>query len=667
MNAVLADLEHEQSAAAERAAQVGRERTLLARLEAIRGDRSENWDPKRCDEDYAAAFSAFGLDLDRLDPEEAGRQIARRSDPVELASYLDDWAVMRRRARDKKDAATWQRLLAAARAADRDPWRAALRDQIGGRDPEALRRLADNQKELEAQSSTSLVLLAVGLIERGDRRRAEQVLQRAWRMEPNDFWVNYEMIRVYRVGGHHVPPEDAIRYASAAVAIRPRSFEAHLELGIALGDARKLAEAAAQFREAVKIRPDEAYARNNLAAILAQQGQYEEALAEYREAVRLKPGYVSPHDGLGNVLCSLGKPAEAVEEYRTVLRLQPGFALTYGNLSYALRLQGKFDEAIAACRTALRLKADFPEARFSLALALRGRGQFAEAVDEMRKARDLAPKDSDLSRQIVHMLAAAERQAALVSRLPAIVAGEARPRDAGEMVNLAQICVIKGLHGAAARFWAEAFQANPKIADDVTRHWRYNAACAAALAGCGRGNDQPPPDDASRARWRRRAVEWLDADLASWSRILEGGPPPARQSIPGMLRHWKDDPDLAGLRDPAALAKLPEDEQKACGALWTRVERAAGQGRSRDLALRPAVAGPWSRGRPAERARCHGFEFAGSPVGSSRAGDAGTWGSPLGFLAASRARLTNAVSDSPTCFWISRDMASSHRRFSRSV
>ena len=439
----------------------------------IRGDRSENWDAKRCDEDYAAAFREFGLDLDRLDPEETGRQIARRSDPVELASYLDDWAVMRRRARDKKDAATWQRLLAAARAADRDPWRAALRDQIGGRDPEALRRLADNQKELEAQSSTSLVLLAVGLIERGDRRRAEQVLQCAWRMEPNDFWVNYEMSRVYRVGGHYVPPEDAIRYASAAVAIRPRSFAARLELGIALGDARKLAEAAAQFREAVKIRPDEAYARNNLAAILAQQGKYEEALAEYREAVRLKPDYVSPHDGLGNVLCSLGRPAEAVEEYRTVLRLQPGFALTYGNLSYALRLQGKFDEAIAACRTALRLKADFPEARFSLALALRGQGQFAEAVDEMRKARDLAPKDSDLSRQIVHTLAAAERQAALVSRLPAIVAGEARPRDAGEMVDLAQICVIKGLHGAAARFWAEAFQANPKIADDVTRHWRY--------------------------------------------------------------------------------------------------------------------------------------------------------------------------------------------------
>ena len=359
--------------------------------------------------------------------------------------------------------------------------------------------MADNEKELEAQSSTSLVLLAVRLIERGERRRAEQVLQCAWRMAPNDFWVNYEMSRVYRVGGHYVPPESAIRYGSAAVAIRPRSFAARLELGIALGDAGKLPEAAAQFREVVKIRPDDAYARNNLAATLARQGKHEEAMSEFREAMRLRPDYVSPHDGLGNVLCSLARPAEAVKEYRTVLRLQPDFVLTYGNLSYALRLQRKFDEAIEACRTALRLQAYFPEAQYSLALALRGRGQFAEAVAEMRKARDMAPKDSDLLRQIVHTLAATERQAALVSKLPAIVAAETGPRDAGEMVDLAQICSIKGLNGASARFWAEAFRANPKIADDVARHWRYSAACAAALAGCGRGNDQPPLDDASRA------------------------------------------------------------------------------------------------------------------------------------------------------------------------
>ena len=35
--------------------------------------------------------------------------------------------------------------------------------------------------------------------------------------------------------------------------------------------------------------------------------------------------------------------------------------------------------------------------------------------------------------------------------------------------------------------------------------------------------------------------------------------------------HWQQDTDLAGLRDAAALAKLPADQQKACTQLWADV------------------------------------------------------------------------------------------------
>ena len=37
------------------------------------------------------------------------------------------------------------------------------------------------------------------------------------------------------------------------------------------------------------------------------------------------------------------------------------------------------------------------------------------------------------------------------------------------------------------------------------------------------------------------------------------------------LRHWQQDTDLAGIRDAAALAKLPADEQKAFTQLWADV------------------------------------------------------------------------------------------------
>ena len=37
------------------------------------------------------------------------------------------------------------------------------------------------------------------------------------------------------------------------------------------------------------------------------------------------------------------------------------------------------------------------------------------------------------------------------------------------------------------------------------------------------------------------------------------------------MRHWQKDTDLAGIRDAAALAKLPADEQKAFTQLWADV------------------------------------------------------------------------------------------------
>ena len=92
------------------------------------------------------------------------------------------------------------------------------------------------------------------------------------------------------------------------------------------------------------------------------------------------------------------------------------------------------------------------------------------------------------------------------------------------------------------------------------------------MAGCGQGKDEPPLDEAIKARWRRQAIDWLKADFVAWSKILQSGPPQARQGVPQTLQHWKADSDLAGIRDESALAKLTEDEHKACRALWAEVD-----------------------------------------------------------------------------------------------
>ena len=49
---------------------------------------------------------------------------------------------------------------------------------------------------------------------------------------------------------------------------------------------------------------------------------------------------------------------------------------------------------------------------------------------------------------------------------------------------------------------------------------------------------------------------------------LEGGKPADHQAVAAIMRHWQQDADLAGLRDPDAVAKLPAEERQACRQLW---------------------------------------------------------------------------------------------------
>jgi hypothetical protein len=44
-----------------------------------------------------------------------------------------------------------------------------------------------------------------------------------------------------------------------------------------------------------------------------------------------------------------------------------------------------------------------------------------------------------------------------------------------------------------------------------------------------------------------------------------------RKVAQATLRHWQDDSDLAGVRDPAALKNLPAEEREAWNNLWADV------------------------------------------------------------------------------------------------
>jgi len=175
----------------------------------------------------------------------------------------------------------------------------------------------------------------------------------------------------------------------------------------------------------------------------------------------------------------------------------------------------------------------------------------------------------------------AERLATMEGKLPAFLRGEFQPKDAAESLALVGVCQAKKLHAAAARLSADAFAADPKLADDLQAQHRYSASCHAALAAAGQGEDAGKLDDKEKVRLRKQAVDWLRADLAIYTKLTENRPPAARTSVQQTLKHWQQDSDLAGIRDAAALAKLPAQERTACQKLWADVAALLAEGRAK--------------------------------------------------------------------------------------
>jgi serine/threonine-protein kinase len=144
-------------------------------------------------------------------------------------------------------------------------------------------------------------------------------------------------------------------------------------------------------------------------------------------------------------------------------------------------------------------------------------------------------------------------------------------------MDLAQLCNLKQLFAAAARLYLDAFTAEPNLAEAVPEGARYNAACAAAQAGCAQGRDAYTLDDKERAHWRRQAREWLRQDLTRWSRAIDKGNADTRVDVRWRMRFWQTDSRLAGLREPSALEALSADERNECLALWHEVAALLGR------------------------------------------------------------------------------------------
>jgi tetratricopeptide (TPR) repeat protein len=330
------------------------------------------------------------------------------------------------------------------------------------------------------------------------------------------------------------------------------------------------------LREAQRRHPNDFWLNHNLFKFVRalQPPHWDEAVRFAAVAVALRPDSPGAHGNLGNALYYKGRLDEAIAEWREANRLDKNIPEAHYNLGLALEdYKGQLDEAVLEYREAIRIKKDKADAHCNLGRVLQRKGQFAEALGYLRRGHELGSQDPRWRYPSAQWVKECERLLELDRKLPAILSGRQGPADVGERIALAQLCHLpcKKYYVAAFRFYQQAFATEPKLTGDQPSIPRYNAACAAALAGCRQGKDAADLGEEECAHFRCQALEWLRADLAAWGRLLEKEPEKARPVIVRQMREWLGGADFAGVRGPAALAKLPAAERPMWQQLWADV------------------------------------------------------------------------------------------------
>jgi tetratricopeptide (TPR) repeat protein len=164
--------------------------------------------------------------------------------------------------------------------------------------------------------------------------------------------------------------EEAIRYYSEAIKLRPRYAYALNGLGNAFYKEKKIDESIDYYKRAVEADPCQAKVYSNLATALENKGRFDEAIILHKKALQISPDFVDLRIKFGAALVRSGKLAEAVKEYEKILLIQPQNAIVHEYLGKVFFQQGKFKDAIAHLEESLRLKPNEAEYMNDLAWAL---------------------------------------------------------------------------------------------------------------------------------------------------------------------------------------------------------------------------------------------------------------------------------------------------------
>jgi Tfp pilus assembly protein PilF len=161
--------------------------------------------------------------------------------------------------------------------------------------------------------------------------------------------------------------DEAAVHLDKALALDPRSAQAHNYMGGVRFAQRRMLDAIAHFRRAAELSPRDERMHFNLGNALSATGQASEAARAFERAIAVNPEFAGAHQNLGVFFASRRDLAKGIVHLRRAAELAPESPETLSDLGAVLALAGEIDEARRVLRRALELKPDYRPAMDNLA------------------------------------------------------------------------------------------------------------------------------------------------------------------------------------------------------------------------------------------------------------------------------------------------------------
>jgi tetratricopeptide (TPR) repeat protein len=278
---------------------------------------------------------------------------------------------------------------------------------------------ASFKKALELDNKTPAASYGLGQIALTNRDylSAVKYFEQALSQAPGANRIHYSLAMAYRGLGNidkaqqHLAKQGTVGVRVAEPLVDGlqdlvKGERVHLIRGRLALEAKRFAEAVIEFRKAVAAKPDSIPARINLGAALTQTGDLKEATAQFEAILRVDLDNTIAHFNLAVLFATENKIAPAISHLETVLKVDASDLSARFLLAQQLLKSGRLENALTEFSRVTQADPNHEEALLEQVKLLRQKGQHEQALEILKASHARYPQKGQTALMLAYLLAA---------------------------------------------------------------------------------------------------------------------------------------------------------------------------------------------------------------------------------------------------------------------